>query len=278
MLLQSLLIATSISAAFAISINRRAAITDFDTSPIDFSFPAGRTFNATTATTAPCGGSPAGVRADYPLTGGDISLTSKTLLDTVNILWTNETDPTRFHAFSTYTNTLSELGSGHYCQPAPDFASFGLKAGDDVTLMIMYNLEGVSDNYYYCADINLVSAEGFTPSEQYMCSNLTSSLQVASAEDSMQVGTTSATTSSGTTNDDASQTSTSGATEAVPRNSGLSAAAGGGIGAAVTIVVLASVAGAAYVCGYVRLGKKRAVVLADHASDSTGVPIKAAQF
>ncbi|WVW82645.1 hypothetical protein I302_104656 [Kwoniella bestiolae CBS 10118] len=277
MLLQTLFAVATTTVASAISINRRAAITDFDSSPIGFSWPPGRTFNSSTATKAPCGGSPAGVRSSYPLSGGDISLTSKTLLDSVNILWTNETDPTRFHAFSTYTNTLSELGAGHYCQAAPDFASFGLKAGDDVTLMIMYNLQDVADNYYYCADINLVQTDGFTPSEQYMCSNYTSSLQEASEEDSMKVGSTSTISSADATSNQGSQTSS--AQPAVSdSDSAISAAAGGGIGAAVTIAVVTLVAALAYFFGYVRFGKRKPVVLGDHASDSTGVPIKAAQF
>ncbi|WWC86546.1 uncharacterized protein L201_001423 [Kwoniella dendrophila CBS 6074] len=282
MLFQTLVFSAAATIATAISVDRRAAITDFNgTSPIDFSWPPGREFSSSTATKAPCGGSPAGTRASYPLSGGEIALTTKTLVDGVNILWTNETDPSRFHAFSTYTNTLSELGAGHYCQAAPDFSSLGLKAGDDVTLMIMYNLDGVTDNYYYCADVNLVATDEFKPSEQYMCSNLTSTIYEASSDDSMKVGQTSSsssTTSSDTTSSEIAQPSVTSGNSSSNSSSGISGAAGGGIGAAVTIVVIAALAAAAYVSGYVRFGKKRPVVLEDHASDSTGVPIKAAKF
>ncbi|WWC58873.1 uncharacterized protein I303_101418 [Kwoniella dejecticola CBS 10117] len=279
MLVRSIIVsAAAASLVSAISIERREAITDFNgTSPIGFAWPPGRDFNVSSATKAPCGGSPAGSRTSYPLTGGDISLTSKTLLDNLNVLWTNETDPTRFHAFSTYTNSLTELGAGHYCQPGPDFASFGLKAGDDVTLMLMYNLEDNADNYYYCADITLTSAQGFTPSENYMCSNLTSSIQEASSQDSMKVGQTSSSSES-TSSEIPQATSADSSQTAGSSSNGLSAAAGGGIGASVSIVVVALLVAAAYVMGYIRFGKKKQVILGDHASDSTGIPVKAAKF
>ncbi|WWC66113.1 uncharacterized protein I206_100013 [Kwoniella pini CBS 10737] len=242
-----------------------------------FAWPPGRDFNVSSATKAPCGGSPAGTRTSYPVKGGEISLTSKTTLDNLNVLWTNETDPSLFHAFSTYANSLTELGAGHYCQPGPDFTSYGLKAGDDVTLMLMYNLEDNGDNYFYCADITLTSADGFTPSVNYMCSNLTSSIQVASSQDSMKVGET-ASTSDTTSSETPQATFTGSSQTSGSSSSGLSAAAGGGIGAAIGMVVIAILAALAYALGYVRFGKKKPVVLGDHASDSTGVPVKAAQY
>ncbi|WVF70927.1 hypothetical protein IAT40_005722 [Kwoniella sp. CBS 6097] len=278
MLLQAITASVAVAVASAISIDRRAAITDFTSSPVGFSWPPARGFAADTATKAPCGGFAAGTRANYPVNGGEIALTSKAQVDNVNILWTKEADPTRFHSFSTYANSLLDLGAGHYCQAAPDFASLGLNEGDDATIMIMYQLENSTTNYYYeCADIKLVAAEGFKASQQYVCGNYTSTLNEASEDESMKVGSTAGSSTTSAPVGVASETSSSSNGEnASSSDSGISAAAGGGIGAAVTLVAIALLATGAYVAGYLRFGKKKPVVLEDHASDSTGVPMKMA--
>ncbi|WRT64409.1 uncharacterized protein IL334_001341 [Kwoniella shivajii] len=280
MFIQALLLSL-VSVTSAISIDRRAAISEFTSSPLGLSWPPTRGFSASSAQKAPCGGFSAGSRVDYPFTGGDISLTSRTLVDSVNVMWTNETDPTRFHAFSTYADTLKELGAGHYCQPAPDFTSLGLKEGDDVTIMIMYQLNGTETYYYDCADINLVPTIGFVASQSYMCGNYTSTLEVASDDESLHLnsnGESAVASSSTPTGAATSQATAASSSEASLSNSGLSAGAGGGIGAGVTIIVLALLGAAAYILGYVRFGKKKSIVFPDHASDSTGLPVKAAQF
>ncbi|WVQ97278.1 hypothetical protein IAU59_004389 [Kwoniella sp. CBS 9459] len=280
MLFQAITVSAAVAVASAISIERRAAITDFTTSPVGFSWPPARGFAADTANKAPCGGFAAGTRANYPVNGGEIALTSRTQVDNVNILWTQESDPTRFHSFSTYANSLLDLGAGHYCQAAPDFASLGLNEGDDATIMIMYQLENSTSDYYYeCADIKLVAADGFTASQQYVCGNYTSTLNEASEDESMQVGSTKSSSTTSAPVSVASETSSASNEEnaSSSSDSGISAAAGGGIGAAVTIVVIALLATGAYVAGYLRFGKKKPVVLEDHASDSTGVPMKMAQ-
>ncbi|OCF32822.1 hypothetical protein I316_05458 [Kwoniella heveanensis BCC8398] len=279
MLFQAITVSAVAVVASAISIDRRAAITDFTSSPVGFSWPPARGFSADTATKAPCGGFAAGTRADYPVNGGEIALTSRAQVDNVNILWTNESDPTRFHSFSTYAHSLLDLGAGHYCQSAPDFASLGFNEGDDATLMIMYQLENSTTDYYYeCADIKLVAADGFRASQQYVCGNYTSTLNEASEDESMKVGSTKSSSTTSAPVSVASETSSASESESSSSSdSGISAAAGGGIGAAVAIVVIAVLAAGAYVAGYVRFGKKQPVVLADHASDSTGVPMKMAQ-
>ena len=55
----------------------------------------------------------------------------------VNVLYTNETNPTRFHQFTQYGDSLIDLGAGHYCPIFPNFGSLGYQAGQDVTLLVL---------------------------------------------------------------------------------------------------------------------------------------------
>ncbi|WVQ81874.1 hypothetical protein IAT38_004001 [Cryptococcus sp. DSM 104549] len=295
MLFNALAISLAASAVSAISVQRRAQITDFETSPVSFAFPEARGFQASDAATAPCGGYAPGNRTSYPITGGDIALTQQTEAENVNILYTNEANPTKFHSFSTYSDSILEIGAGHFCQKAPDFAALGFKEGDDATLLVIYQLSGSSGFYYQCADINLVSATGFTTTEQYVCGNYTSTLDVASDEESLHLGNdastnyTSSSTGSGSHSNSSSSTTSSVVADASSTagvagagaesassssDSGLSAAAGGGIGAGVTIFVVAVLAGLLWFSGLLRFGRKKVQLQADHDSVSSGVPIK----
>ncbi|KAK8846881.1 hypothetical protein IAR55_005971 [Kwoniella newhampshirensis] len=286
MLLQAVLLAAATSIATAISVTRRAAITDFTTSPVAFAWPPPRGFSSSNATDAPCGGIPSANRTSYPIAGGDIALVQQTDLDNVNILYTNLTDPTRFHAFSTYSDTILNISAGHFCQDAPDFGNLGFQVGDNATLLIIYQLEGVQEYYYHCADINLVDATGFASPVEYVCGNYTSTLDIASDDESLHLGEDSAGNASpsqeGTTSSTSSEFSGAAAT-ASPTSStsgdGLSAAAGGGIGAAVTLVLLALIIGGAYYAGWIGFGRKRSGVALDTSSlssSSAGITTKQA--
>ncbi|KIR50935.1 cytokine inducing-glycoprotein [Cryptococcus gattii Ru294] len=211
--------------------------------------------------------------------GGDIALVQKTDAENVNILWTAESNPTLFHTFSTYSNSILEVGAGHFCQGAPDFSSLGFSEGDNATLLVIYQLAGADTYYYQCADISLVSNAKFTTDEQYVCGNYTSELEIASSEESLHLGnTTAAENSSGDSGYTGTASTSSGSTNphvsSSSSGSKLSAADGGGIGASVTIFVVAVLAGLLWWSGLIHFGRKKRAVMHDHESVSSGVPTK----
>lgn len=263
-------IALALPFAQGAAVERRQSINTFTRSPVAFEYPRGRQgFQASAATTAPCGGMPAGERTSFPLTGGKISLLQYAGLENVQLLFNPETNPTRFHAFKTHGNALSALGAGHYCTAAPDFAAQGLSAGQDVTMLAIYQLPGVDQYYYQCADITLTDVASYTE-PSFTCGNYTSTLRVAGKEESYtsegttesagfggEAGSTGGTNphKDGTIGLDGSQSGSSASTASASR-SGLSAAAGGGIGAAAAVVVLVGALAVAYFVGVVSFGKK----------------------
>jgi hypothetical protein len=216
--------------------------------------------------------------------GGEVSFTQLTDVHNVNILYALESDPDAFHDFSTYSNSLTSLGAGHYCSSGPDFSSLGATVGQDVTLLAIYQLDSSSRDFFYqCADIRLVDSTSFTQPE-HVCGNYTSTLDVASTADSLKLnGDDYTEASAGTTYQDnhpvvGNETSTStdsasDSTSASSSSSGLSPAAGGGIGAAVAIVLLAALAAAAYFAGYVRFGKQeKKKPTGDNVSETSSFP------
>jgi hypothetical protein len=204
----------------------------------------------------------------------------------VNILYALESDPDAFHDFSTYSNSINSLGAGHYCSSGPDFASLGATAGQDVTLLAIYQLDNSSRNFFYqCADIKLVDSSAFTQPE-HVCGNYTSTLDVASADESLKLdGTDFSEASAGNTNyqdnhpvvgDEDSTSTTDSATESSASSTsstGLSPAAGGGIGSAVALVIVAALAGAAYFAGYIKFGKQqKKKATGDNVSETSSLP------
>jgi hypothetical protein len=216
-----------------------------------------------------------------------MSFLQLTEVHNVNVMYSLTGNPDKFHDFSTFTNSITSLGAGHYCAPGPDFSSMGGTVGQDVTLLAIYQLDNSSRSFFYqCADIRLVESASFTQPE-HTCGNYTTELEVASAEDSLKLngndfteasagnsgymdnhpevdGVDTTSTSSDTTSDSSSSSSSS---------STLSPAAGGGIGAAVAIVVVAALAVAAYFAGYVRFGKQQKKrVVRDDMSETSSLP------
>lgn len=125
----------------------------------------------------------------------------------------------------------------------------------------------------------MVDSAGFAASSTYTCGNYTSTLEVATTDDSLKMGGTSASTSGGTSNphEDGSVSTTGVANTASTTSnsassSGLSAAAGGGIGAGVTIAVIALLAIIAYFTGIVTFGKKKVQLHNDTSSTSSSEP------
>lgn len=217
-----------------------------------------------------------------------MSFLQQTDVHNVNILYALDGNPDKFHDFSTYSNSLNSLGAGHYCSPGPDFSSLGASAGQDVTLLAIYQLDNSSRNFFYqCADIRLVDSSSFTQPE-HLCGNFTTNLDVASSDDSLKLNGDDFTDASGgnsgytdnhpVVGDDADSTSTtsngdSSSSSSSSSSSTLSPAAGGGIGAAVAVVVVAALAAAAYYAGYVRFGKQQNQrATADHMSETSSLP------
>ena len=207
----------------------------------------------------------------------------------VNIMYALEANPDKFHDFSTFANSVTSLGAGHYCAPGPDFSSMGGSVGQDVTLLAIYQLDNSSRSFFYqCADIRLVDSTSFTQPE-HTCGNYTTTLEIASADESLKLdgddvseasagdsgymdnhpevdGVDSTSTSSDTFSDSASSNTSS-------SSSTLSPAAGGGIGAAVAVVVVGALAAAAYFAGYLRFGKQRQKKAArDDMSETSSMP------
>ena len=189
------------------------------------------------------------------------------------------TDPTRFHQFRQYAGSLTDLGSGHYCPESPDFASLGFQAGQDATLLVIFQLGDDSTYYYQCADINLVEATSFVEPTGLVCGNYSATFDVASKEE--EIGGSQYDGGhpnvNGTSVSIAGVPAATGSTGNVSTNnvasndSGLSAAAGGGIGAGVAIVAIGLLAALAAFTGYITFGKKK-VVLRDDSSSASSVP------
>ncbi|WVW79833.1 hypothetical protein I302_101803 [Kwoniella bestiolae CBS 10118] len=184
----SALVALSvISLAQATAVLPRAAsITEFSTSPVEFVYPPPRSgYLASNASAYPCGGSPLGERTSYPLTGGKVSLDVDTLAANVNLLYSNNSNPSTFHEFSTFANTLLDVSDGGWCGNGPNFEELGLSAGSDATLLVIYQLYGNKTYFYHCADISLVAVNSYTAPSDLTCSNSSAVLETASGEDSM---------------------------------------------------------------------------------------------
>lgn len=181
-------------------------------------------------------------------------------------MWTKGADPTRFHQFATYTNTVTDISAGHYCAPAPDFAALGLSEGDDATLLVIYQMDGQEKGmYYHCADVSLVAAQSFAKPD-YVCGNYTTELTVAGEGDSMHLTGTEGSTG-------AANPHAAGATASKDEDK-LSNTAAGGIGAGVTLGVVGIALAGLYALGRVRFGKKRSVSLDDASSTSSGYTTK----
>ncbi|KAL1406697.1 hypothetical protein Q8F55_008403 [Vanrija albida] len=237
-----------------------ALIAGFTSSPMQFNYPPPRAgFNASQAAYDPCGGQAAGARATFPLSGGSVSVQSLSVAANVQVMYVKNADPTHFHQFSSYAPTVLDMSPGGFCAPAPDFGALGMAAGDDVTLMLFYQMYGAETYYYQCADVSLVAASAYV-APAFACANSSSLLTVASdkAADGQSVAVYAASAGA----------SAATATVMVKDTSKLSTVAGGGIGAAVGVAFAAAVVALASVFGVVHFGKRR-VVLNDGASVHT---------
>ncbi|GAA5892313.1 hypothetical protein JCM6882_003636 [Rhodosporidiobolus microsporus] len=261
------------SIAQAASIAKRAdIIADYSSNPLTFAYPSPRAgFSAAEAADYPCGGrSATSSRQSFPLTGGQVVVDSDTIVSNVNLLWSPNAEPTTFHEFSTFANTILDMSTGTACMEGPDFSALGLSEGATPTLLAIYQLYGNSTYFYTCADVSLVAASSYT-APSYTCSNTSALFAVASDADSMVLagsdyeraqggvdGQTVALVAATAAAEAATVTVTPTSVAAASSNKddGLSAAAGGGIGAGVTIAVFLALLALGAFTGFLRFGKK----------------------
>ncbi|WRT65307.1 uncharacterized protein IL334_002250 [Kwoniella shivajii] len=187
MFTSALLVASALVLAHAaVVVPRAASITDFSTSPVEFTYPPPRSgYNANNATAYPCGGAELGTRTNYPLTGGRIGLDVDTLAANVNLMYANSSNPTTFHQFSTFTDTILDVSDGAWCGAGPNFQTEGLTSGNDVTLLVIYQLYGNKTYMYHCADIKIVEASAYIAPTDLACSNSSAVLKTATDDESL---------------------------------------------------------------------------------------------
>ncbi|CAK9783687.1 hypothetical protein CC85DRAFT_85410 [Cutaneotrichosporon oleaginosum] len=229
----------------------------------------------------PCSGSSLGERAAYPLTGGQISLSQASPVDNINFLWTKDVTA-QPHEFKTYGEpTVVDAEAGHVCAKGPDFSSLGFKAGDDATIMVMYQADGPPRRgtdkrwQYLCADVKLT--DSWTQPANYGCQNV-GDIRLATTDEVMNLTISSDPDQNGKKKGGAPGGSedAQSATAQVSA-SGLSSAEAGGIGAGVTVGVFLLALGALFAMGYRFTKKSTRNRVHDDASSTSSYPVKQAQ-
>lgn len=213
----------------------------------------------------PCGGTAAGEQIEYPLSGGKISVTSTGNIDNLNFLYGAQTSDDDYK-FQTYgEKTVVDMSAGHYCGAAPDFGALGYKAGDDATILIMYQADGPPRKgtdkrwQHICADIKLVDTAAFAQPQGLMCANAANELRIANQDEVMNY-TVSPDSGRAKGGNAAVSTSTDKFTDAEA----------GGIGAGITAGVFLLMAGALWAMGRLSFGKKKRVALDRDDTSSVG--------
>ena len=140
-----------------------------------------------------------------------------------------------------YRGRQLTIDIGTSCNQAPAFEDLGFAVGDLVTLSTVSHGGPQNATFYNCADIRLVSSDNFTTTANTTCTNTVTTRKT-----------------SPTSSDDAEEQAEIDAAAAAAEAKKLTAAEGGGIGAGVTLGVVAMALGGAAYLGYVSFGKKRA--------------------
>ncbi|ODO10905.1 hypothetical protein I350_01504 [Cryptococcus amylolentus CBS 6273] len=249
----------------------------FKQSPVEWIYPPPRSgFNASVANYAGCGDMPAGSRTYFPMSGGQLSFNSLTVAADISILHVAQINPVSFHSWTASGVNIEDMSPGEFCAPAPDFES-SYEVGDQLTMIIMYQLYGDKTDYYDCADITLIETSNYT-APSYTCSNTSSLLTMASSV-STSAGQDKSVYANGTSSSTSSSVTVT-TTAGVSNGSGLSAAKGGGIGAVCGVAFAAALVGAAYALGYLRFKKNRGHLELVHDSDSmrSNIPLNGTKF
>lgn len=229
---------------------------------MQFNYPPPRAgFNASTAAFDACGGIAPGPRASFPVSGGSVSIQSLSVAANVQVMYVKNANPTEFHQFNSYAPTILDMSPGGFCSAAPDFGSLGMAAGDDVTLMLFYQMYGSETYYYQCADLSLV-ATGSYDKPSFSCSNSSALLTFEEAGKNLDGQSVAVYAGASATGGASAATAT---VTLKAKSDKLSTVAGGGIGAAVGVAFTALVFALASVLGFVHFGKRR-VTLNDASS------------
>ncbi|ODN83366.1 hypothetical protein L202_01519 [Cryptococcus amylolentus CBS 6039] len=162
-------------------------ITSLTEAPFNWVFPPGRGYASDSTSVYPCGGiSPGESRTAYPVTGSTIAFNSTYPIVNMDVLWVNQSDPELFHDFSTYTDSIIAMSVGEYCFAGPDFTSLGVETGENVTMLVIYELAGnkSAEYNYACADLTIVDENSFTESS-FTCANSSVIIDIAPLNESM---------------------------------------------------------------------------------------------
>ncbi|KAK4056618.1 hypothetical protein OIO90_002466 [Microbotryomycetes sp. JL221] len=131
-------------------------------SAVTWKIPTGRPFDDSLDSVGPCGGAAQAAREDFPLSGGRMSVLVRADADNLEINYSSEQNPTKNGQFKMAVHEFQNTTfRGHHCLAAPDFASLGLKVGDQITLQTVWRA-GVKDTILYsCADVTLVDPSNY---------------------------------------------------------------------------------------------------------------------
>jgi hypothetical protein len=220
------------------------------------------------------------MRNDFPLSGGKVSMIQQKDITNVRLSYssvaskfasptvtkpdTSATDPTTLDEFTPLASNYSSLSYGLSCTDAPDFAAAGLTAGTNVTIALEYTYGSVrvqqltllsltiaqqhAYQYLSCSDVRdtkdrhqvslIVAQVTLVDPSEWQKSLVCINAMVPQAQALAMTN------------------GTSNAVFSLHSDSGLSATAGGGIGASVTLVVIGAVLAALLAMGLLSFGRK----------------------
>ncbi|GAA6024405.1 hypothetical protein JCM10207_003404 [Rhodosporidiobolus poonsookiae] len=229
-----------------------------------FVWPSIRGWDSTLQYTAPCGGYNAEGRTDYPISGGQISLAMQRDVYDMRIGYSLKSNPTSNDDFTNLLPNVTQQFIGTACFESPDLSTLGASIGDEISFQITYQAGQGNRTFYECADLTLVSADGFKATESFTCLNQTTSTQTIpnAAANSAQAAASSSATGAAAT---IVYTGSTGSKDDDP----VSPIGAGFIGMAVTLAVVALVLGGAAWAGFARFGSRSKVSAASRAETGT---------
>ncbi|CDZ96775.1 hypothetical protein [Phaffia rhodozyma] len=163
------------------SLVNAAALLDIRAAPtvpiVALAYPPSRGLSLDTNKIAPCGGYAIGGRINYPLTGGDLSLTQSRDAKDLQFSYSTSANPQSVSDFKPLlAENITQLYKGTTCVSSPNLTTLGLSAGDQITIKVEYQSGPSATRFYECADLNLVAASSFTK-PTYNCTNIIESTQ-----------------------------------------------------------------------------------------------------
>lgn len=199
-------------------------------------------------------------------------------------------DPQSIDDFQYLFPNITQVYGGTTCLQAPNFGSMGLAAGSPLTFMVTFQVgqrrpvvlllrlhiqRGPNCSFpspsvlfvrhwqtgpsrvstFQCADVNLVETNTWVAASEYECKNFTRSTQTRGNGNTAAVSAD-APAASGNSGSSSSGSGPSTGTLNSTSESGISKAAAGGIGAGVTLAIMAAIVAVLAFTGFVSFGKK----------------------